>query len=130
PWLDRITLVQRVHLEVLEAVDPLAVVAALPGALLDDGDRLVDPAEERVLALEHLHHHARVVVVGLQQLLRVVEVRVGVVAVADLVQRQAEDRGRQALLLAGAHEGNASLSRGPWTSSSRSSSGSCRASPS
>jgi hypothetical protein len=105
PRRDLVALVQRMDLEVLEAVDPLAVLAAAPGALLEHRDRLVDPAENRLPALEHLHQRAGVVVVVLQQRLRVVEVRVGVVPVADLLDGKAEDARGQApaLLLGEAH---------------------------
>ena len=41
--------------------------------------------------------HARVAALGLEQLLGVVEVGVGVVAVADPLDRQAEDLGREPL---------------------------------
>ena len=54
---------------------------AAPRALLQDRDRLVDPAQQRALALlEDLHQDLRVVAVLLEQRLGVVEVGVGVVA--------------------------------------------------
>ena len=93
PRLDRVALVQRVDLELLERVDPAPVLVSVAGALPDHRERLVDAAEDRLLALEHLHQHARVVAVLLEQRLGVVEVRVRVVAVADLLDRQPEDRG-------------------------------------
>ena len=102
PRGDLVALVQRLDLEVLPAVDP-QVALVVAGALLEHRDRLVDPAEDRLLALEDLHQHPRVVAVGLQQLLGQVEVRVGVVAVADLLHRQAEDGRRQAHALADGH---------------------------
>jgi hypothetical protein len=79
----------------------------LAGALLEDRDRLVDAAEDRVLALEDLHEDAGPAPRVLEQLLGVVEVRVGVVAVADALHRQAEHVRRQAraLSLAEAHPG-------------------------
>ena len=76
-----------------QLVDPPAVRAEAARALAEDRDRLVDSAEERVLALEDLHEHARMAVLGLEQRPGVGEVGVGVVAVADLVDRQAEDLG-------------------------------------
>ena len=103
PRRDRVALVQRADLELLEAVDPAAVGAAAAGRLLEHRDRLVDPAEHRLPALEHLHQHVRVAVVGLEQRLRVVEVGVGVVAVADLLDRQAEGRRGEPLSLGQRH---------------------------
>ena len=61
------------------------------------------PPSTDSLRWNDLHHHARVVVVGLEQRLRVVEVGVGVVAVADLLDRQAEHAGRQPLPLGQGH---------------------------
>jgi hypothetical protein len=111
PRRDLVALVQRADVELVEAGRPAPVRRAAARALLQDRHRLVDPAEDRLLALEHLHHDVRVVVLGLQQRLRVVEVRVGVVAVADLVDRQPEHRRREPLALAGAHGGEATRSR-------------------
>ena len=102
PRGDLVALVQRLDLELLEAVDP-EVALVVAGALLEHGDRLVDPAEDRLLALEDLHQHPRVVIVGLQQLLGQVEVRVRVVALADLLHRQAEDGRRHADALTDGH---------------------------
>jgi hypothetical protein len=96
--------VERPDLEAVPAVDPL-VALVVPGALLEHRDRLVDAAEDRLLALEDLHQHARVMAVGLQQRLREVEVRVGVVPVADLLHRKAEDGRRQAHALTDGHGG-------------------------
>src|SRR5207247_10054023 len=67
------------------------------GAELEHGDRLVDPAEHGVVLLEDLHEHARAMPLGLQERLRVVEVSVGVIALADLVRGEAEHVGREAL---------------------------------
>ena len=53
------------------------------GALLEHGDRLVDAPEHRPLLLEDLHRHPRMSLVLLEQLLREVEIGVGVVAVPD-----------------------------------------------
>ena len=88
---DRLALVQRVDLEPVPAALPAAVRHPPPRALADDGDRLVDPAEQGVLALEHLHEDVRVVAVGLQEVARQREVRVGVVALADPLDREPED---------------------------------------
>ena len=68
---------------------PSGAVAAR--ALAQDGDGLVHAAEHRPLLLEHLHQHARVVPVDLQDALGEVEVRVRVVALPDLVDGQVED---------------------------------------
>jgi hypothetical protein len=92
PRGDRVALVERVHLELVPAVDPRAVRGAPAAALPEDRERLVDAAEQRVLALEHLHQHPGVESPRLQQPLGGVEVRVGVVALADLLDRQAERR--------------------------------------
>ncbi len=64
-------------------------------AELEDRDRLVHPAEQRLLLLEDLHHDARVALVVEQHLARVVEVRVGVVALPHLLDREVEDLGRE-----------------------------------
>ena len=50
-----------------------------------------------MLLLEDLHHHARMAPVAEQHLARVVEVRVGVVALPHLLDRQVEDLGREPL---------------------------------
>jgi hypothetical protein len=89
--------VQRAHLERVPARLPAAVGAAAACPGLEHGDRLVDAAEHRVLALEDLHHDVRMAALGLQQPLRVIEVGVRVVAVADALLGQAEDAGREAL---------------------------------
>ena len=79
---DLIALAERVDLELVPAGDPAAVVGLAARAQLEDRDRLVDAAEHRLLLLEDLHRDARVMVLGLEQLLGVDEVRVGVVAAA------------------------------------------------
>jgi len=71
-------------------------------ALAQHGDRLIDPAEHRLLLLKDLHQHARVVVDVFEQLLGQHEVRVGVVAVAQAIDRQPERLGWQALVRHGA----------------------------
>ncbi len=87
---DRIALVQGVDDELVPSWDPLPV-AFVTGAGLEHRDRLIDPAEDRILLLEDLHRHPRMLVLGLQQLLGVDEVRVGVVAGSDPLHREAED---------------------------------------
>jgi hypothetical protein len=94
---DGVALVQGVDDELLPAVLPAAVDVA-PRALLEDGDGLVDAAEDRLLLLEDLHQDARVAPLLDEELLGEVEVLVGVVAVADPLDRQAEDGRLQALL--------------------------------
>ena len=97
PRADLVALVERVHVELVPAGMPAAVLAPAPGAELEDRDRLVDAAEHRVLgALEDLHEHARVAAVVLEQPARVDEVGVRVVAVAHALHRQAEHARRQA----------------------------------
>ena len=79
----------------LPGLDAVAVVERVDGQSLpvvrtelEDGDRLVHAAEERMLLLEYLHHHARVPALGLEQLLGEVEVGVGVVALPQLFDGQ------------------------------------------
>jgi hypothetical protein len=93
--LDRVALGERVDLEVRPAALPAAVDVA-PGALGEDGDRLVDPAEDRLLLLEDLHEDARVAILELEQLARQVEVLVGVVPLAHALDGQPERLGGQA----------------------------------
>ena len=87
PRLDRVAVVQRGDLERVPVV----------GAELEHGDRLVHPAEHRRVALEDLHQDARVAAVGEQRRARVVEVRVGVVALPHLLDGEVEDVGVEAL---------------------------------
>ena len=89
---DLVGLVERVHVEVLPAVAP-APVHVLTRAAAHDRERLVDAAEQRLLLLEHLHQDARAMLLGLEQLLGEVEVRIRVVALADTNLREPEDRG-------------------------------------
>jgi hypothetical protein len=103
PRPDLVALVQRVHLELLPAVLPRAVRAAAAGAQAQDRDRLVDPAQDRLLALEHLHQDPRLTALQLQRRLRVVEVDVGVVALADLLHGQAKRIRGQALAFGDSH---------------------------
>src|SRR3954451_3766288 len=101
--LDLVALVQGGDLELIPAVLPRPVGPAPARALAHHGDRLVDAAEDRRLALEDLHQHARVAVVELERRLGVVEVDVGVVALPDLLDREAEARGGEPLALGDAH---------------------------
>src|SRR5262245_22299427 len=98
----------------LPRVDVIAVVQGVhrqrvpvPGAELQNRDRLVHPAEVCVLLLEYLHDDPGTPVVVQQRRARMVEISVGVVAVAHLLDRQIEDVGREALarLLPERHRG-------------------------
>ena len=80
PRLDRVAVVEREDLERVPVV----------GAELEDRDRLVHAAEHRRVALEDLHHDARVAAVGEQRRAGVVEVRVGVVALPHLLDGEVE----------------------------------------
>ena len=95
PRRDLVAVVEGAHVERVPAVDPLAVRALAARALAQDRDRLVHAAQHGVLALEDLQQDRRVVAVLLEDALRVVEVRVGVVPVADLQDRQVEDLTRE-----------------------------------
>ena len=61
-------------------------------AELEDRERLVHAAEHRLLALEDLHDDPRMAAVVEQRGAGVVEVRVAVVAVSHLLDREVEDR--------------------------------------
>src|SRR5436305_8367749 len=87
---------QRADLELAPPRKPLAIRSPPPRACLQHCDRFVHPAQQRVSLLKHLHRHVRMAVFGLEQLLGVDEVRVRVVAVADPLNRQPEDRGVEA----------------------------------
>ncbi len=91
-----VALVQRAHLQLVPAELPAAAGIAPAGALAQDRDRLVDAAQHRFALLKDLRRDAWVQVLGLEQLLGLVEVRVAVVPVADPVDRQAEDLGLEA----------------------------------
>ena len=95
---DLVALVQGADHERVPAVLPVAVGQAAAGAPLEDRDRLVDAAEDRLLLLEDLHQHVRVAALFDEQIAGEVEVLVGVVAVAHPLHREAEDRGIEALL--------------------------------
>ena len=87
PRLDRVAVVERVDLERVPVV----------GAELEHRDRLVHPAEHGGVALEDLHHDARVATVGEQRRAGVVEVRVGVVALPHLLDGKIEHIGVEPL---------------------------------
>ena len=89
-----VALVQGVHDELVPAGHPLAIHVA-PGTELEDRERLVDPAQDRLALLEDLHRDVRVLALVLEQLLGEHEVGVGVVPVADALDRQPEDVGVQ-----------------------------------
>ena len=88
--LDPVALVEGVDDEVVPRRHPHAVGADVPGADLQDRDRLVHPTEQRLLLLEDLHQDPRMPVLGLQQLLGRPEVRVAVVPRAQPADRQLE----------------------------------------
>jgi hypothetical protein len=92
---DLVALVQGADLELAPALLPAAVDVA-PGALLEDGDGLVDPAEDGRLLLEDLHEHARAMALELEQVARQVEVLIGVIPLAHALDGQPERLGRQA----------------------------------
>src|SRR5439155_273693 len=80
----------------------VAVVEGVYGELvpvvraeLEDRDRLVHAAEVRIPLLEQLHDDARVPTVLQQGRSRVLEVRVGVVALARLLDGEIENLGGQ-----------------------------------
>src|SRR5438445_4671243 len=87
PRIDAVALVECVHGEGVPVVR----------AQLEDRDRLVDPAEVGVVLLEDLHDDPRVATVVLEGRSGVVEVRVGVVAAAHLLDREVEDLGWKTL---------------------------------
>jgi len=86
PGRDRVAVVQCAHLEGRPVV----------AAELEDRDRLVDAAEERVMLGVDLHGHARRGPVAAQHLARAGEVLVRVVAGPHLLDGQVEDRGVEA----------------------------------
>ena len=88
PRLDAVAVVERVHRELVPVVR----------AELEDRDRLVHAAEMRIPLLEHLHHDARMATVLQQRRARMVEVRIGVVALAHLLDGQIEHFGREPLV--------------------------------
>ena len=100
PRRDQVAVVQRAHLEVVVAVR----------AELQDRDRLVHPAEHRLLLLEHLQQHARVPPVREERRARVVEVGVRVVAVPDLLDRELEHLGVEAV----PHRSSGAACAAPW----------------
>jgi len=92
---DLVALVQGAHIELAPTLLPAAVDVA-PGALLEHGDRLVDPAQDRLLLLEDLHEHARAMALELEQVARQVEVLIGVITLAHALDGQPERLGGQA----------------------------------
>src|SRR5439155_17693793 len=75
-----IAFVERVHSE----------RAPVVGAKLENGDRLVDTAEESGRLAADLHEHAGRMAVRAQHLARALEVFVGVETLPDFVDRQTE----------------------------------------
>ena len=88
-----VALVQGADGERVPAVLPPPIGQAPARAQSEDRDRLVDAAEQCGLLLEDPHSHGRTVVLGLEHLLREREVGVGVVAVADALDRQVSTLG-------------------------------------
>ena len=88
PRRDLVPVVERVNGQLVPVV----------GAELEDGDRLVHPAEDRLLLLEHLHDDPWVPSVLEQRLAGVIEVDVRVVAPPHLLDREVEDLRREAPL--------------------------------
>ena len=97
PRGDLVALVERPHVHLAPAVGPLTFGSLPPGARAQDRDRLVDPAKHRLALLEDLYEHAGMEVLGLEQALRVHEVRVRVVTRPQLLDRQAKDLRIEAL---------------------------------
>ena len=64
-------------------------------AELQHCDRLVHAAEDRLVLLEHLHQNVWAAPVGEQRFAREVEIRVGVIAGADLLDGEVERLGRE-----------------------------------
>jgi hypothetical protein len=94
---DLVALVQGADGERVPAVLPPPIGQAPARAQAEDRDRLVDAAEQCGLLLEDPHSHGRTVVLGLEHLLRERKVGVGVVAVADALDRQVEHARVEAL---------------------------------
>src|SRR4029077_4506516 len=90
PWIHRVAVVQRMHPE----------TGPLLSAELEDGNGLVDAAEERVLLAKHLHGDVRAVAVCQQDLPGPHEVLVGVVAGPHPLDREVEDCGIEARAMA------------------------------
>jgi len=94
---DLVAFVQRPHVHLCPAADPFAAGARSPGASAQDCDRLIDPAQNRLVLLEDLYQDPWVEVLGFEQPLRVHEVRVRVVTGPQLLERQTEDRRIEAV---------------------------------
>ena len=65
--------------------------------------RLVDAAQHRVVALEHLHPHPWTIVVALENLARAIEIRIRVIPVTHFLDRQVEDCRVEAMPSVGKH---------------------------
>ena len=127
---ERVVALDRHHR--LPRLDPVAVVERVDGqrvpvvgAELEDRDRLVHPAEHRVVLLEDLHDDARVAPVGEQRGARVVEVRVRVVALPHLLDGEVEDLRREPPTLGSGAERHASSRARGTPASAASATSSC-----
>ncbi len=78
--LDPVSVVERAH----------AQAAPITRAEPQDRQRLVHSAQHRIVALEDLHAHHGVVAVALENLPRAVEVGIGVIPLAHLLDGQVE----------------------------------------
>ena len=94
---DRVALVKSANGQLGPAGYPLPLLVVPAGAELQNRDRLVDAPQHRIPLLEYLHDDTPVLAFGLEQLLREVEVGVGVVALPDLLDGEAEDLGVESL---------------------------------
>ena len=74
-----------------------AELGEILGAELEDGDRLIHPADHGLLLLEHLHQRLGVAIIGAQHIDRAIEIDVAVIAFADSLDRESKDRRIQAL---------------------------------
>src|SRR6185503_17824951 len=101
PRLELVTLVERLNIE----------SAPIVGAELENRDRLVDTAQKARVLTGHLHQHAWRVLIGAQHLAGALEVLVGVEALANLLDRQAKQRGVETLAAA-RHGGAVAVSAG------------------
>ena len=88
---DAVAVVERVHPQILPAVDPAAVCGVISGAEPQNRQGFVDAAEHGGAALEDLHANARMVSVGPHDVASAVEIGVGIVAVAHLLNRQVKN---------------------------------------
>src|SRR6202011_5351053 len=74
-----------------------AQLAEILGAELEDGDRLIHAANYRLLLLEDLHEGVRMAIVRAQDVDRAIEVDVAVIAFANSLDWESEDRRLQPL---------------------------------